>query len=278
MIGEKIKKLRVDNQLTQKELAEKLFVTSQAVSRWENNEVEPSINTIVEIAKIFNVPTDTLLDVHIEKEETITTEIVYKDAPKQHLALCEHCNSPIYNKENIKRITKDKVSHILCPSCHVKHLAEQKKARDLKVQELVNAGIKRRVLSFIFGGLAAAILIAIGIFCLVKGSSDSAIVYFVLSVMAFTAISNLILNNNFVDDMFFTICTWGVVKFPGVIWSLSFDGFMFLIAVKLLFWVLGIIFGLLACAFAVVVTAIVSPFVYPYSIIKNFRHPELVWE
>ena len=50
MIGEKIKSLRLENSLTQKELAEKLYVTAQAVSRWENNEVEPSISTIAEIA------------------------------------------------------------------------------------------------------------------------------------------------------------------------------------------------------------------------------------
>ena len=46
MLGEKIKALRSENALTQKDLAEKLYVTAQAVSRWENNEVEPSINTI----------------------------------------------------------------------------------------------------------------------------------------------------------------------------------------------------------------------------------------
>ena len=46
MLGEKIKTLRSKNSLTQKDLAEKLYVTAQAVSRWENNEVEPSITTL----------------------------------------------------------------------------------------------------------------------------------------------------------------------------------------------------------------------------------------
>ena len=36
MLGEKIKALRANSSLTQKDLAEKLFVTAQAVSRWEN--------------------------------------------------------------------------------------------------------------------------------------------------------------------------------------------------------------------------------------------------
>lgn len=50
MLGDKIKDLRMKNSLTQKYLAERLFVTAQAVSRWENNEVEPSITTLTERA------------------------------------------------------------------------------------------------------------------------------------------------------------------------------------------------------------------------------------
>ena len=42
MLGDKIRELRTQNNITQKELSEKLFVTAQAVSRWEKNEVEPS--------------------------------------------------------------------------------------------------------------------------------------------------------------------------------------------------------------------------------------------
>ena len=53
MIGANIKKLRMQHGMTQKNLADKLFVSAQAVSRWENNEVEPSISTILELAKIF---------------------------------------------------------------------------------------------------------------------------------------------------------------------------------------------------------------------------------
>ena len=60
MIGENIKKLRASKGWTQKELAEKLFVTAQAVSRWENNEVEPSATTLYEMSKIFEVSIDEL--------------------------------------------------------------------------------------------------------------------------------------------------------------------------------------------------------------------------
>ena len=55
MIGQNIRRLRTEKQMTQKALADKLFVTAQAVSRWENGEVEPSLSTVTEIARIFNV-------------------------------------------------------------------------------------------------------------------------------------------------------------------------------------------------------------------------------
>lgn len=63
MIGDKIKELRSNNKMTQKELAEILYVTPQAVSRWENGIVEPSLATVIEIAKIFHINTDELLGV-----------------------------------------------------------------------------------------------------------------------------------------------------------------------------------------------------------------------
>lgn len=63
MIGDKIKELRVKSNMTQKDLAEILYVTPQAISRWENGKVEPSLATVVEIAKFFHVNTDELLEV-----------------------------------------------------------------------------------------------------------------------------------------------------------------------------------------------------------------------
>lgn len=61
MLGDRIKKFRLEKGLTQKDLADKLYVTAQAVSRWENNEVEPSVKTITEIAILFDVSVSKLI-------------------------------------------------------------------------------------------------------------------------------------------------------------------------------------------------------------------------
>jgi transcriptional regulator with XRE-family HTH domain len=52
-LGKKIKELRTKQGLTQNELAEKVFVSYQAVSQWENGTTNPDINTIVNNAKTY---------------------------------------------------------------------------------------------------------------------------------------------------------------------------------------------------------------------------------
>ena len=65
-IAEKIKKLRKDNNMTQEDLAEKLNVSRQTISKWETNVVIPDADNIVSICKLFNITTDELLDYKVE--------------------------------------------------------------------------------------------------------------------------------------------------------------------------------------------------------------------
>lgn len=53
--------LRTKNGLSQDELAEKVFVTRQAVSRWENGDTVPNTETLKLLSKLFNVSINTLL-------------------------------------------------------------------------------------------------------------------------------------------------------------------------------------------------------------------------
>jgi transcriptional regulator with XRE-family HTH domain len=56
-----IYELRTKKGLSQEELAEKIFVTRQAVSRWENGETTPNIDTLKLLSKLFDVSINTLL-------------------------------------------------------------------------------------------------------------------------------------------------------------------------------------------------------------------------
>jgi len=56
-----ILELRTKNGLSQEELAEKIYVTRQAVSRWENGETIPNTETLKLLSKLFDVSINTLL-------------------------------------------------------------------------------------------------------------------------------------------------------------------------------------------------------------------------
>ena len=59
--SKRIKKLRKKKGMTQLELAEKVYVTDKAVSKWETGEGNPEITILIELAKVFEVSLDYLL-------------------------------------------------------------------------------------------------------------------------------------------------------------------------------------------------------------------------
>ena len=61
MLNERIRQLREARGMTQVELAAELCVTKQAVSNWENNNIQPSVETVVALADFFGVSVDDLL-------------------------------------------------------------------------------------------------------------------------------------------------------------------------------------------------------------------------
>ena len=78
-IGNKIKKLRQENGLTQEDLAEQLGVSFQAVSRWENSTTYPDITLLPIIANMFDVTIDYLLDMDSYKTKEEIDKILEND-------------------------------------------------------------------------------------------------------------------------------------------------------------------------------------------------------
>ena len=72
MFGEKLRKLRLQFGWSQVQVAEKLNVSKQTVSNWENNNVLPSIDLLLRIASLFSCSTDYLLDIEHRRYIEIT--------------------------------------------------------------------------------------------------------------------------------------------------------------------------------------------------------------
>lgn len=60
-VNTSIKKLRMERNMTQDQLAEQLHVTRQAVSNWENGKTQPDIDTLTQLAEVFNVSAEQII-------------------------------------------------------------------------------------------------------------------------------------------------------------------------------------------------------------------------
>lgn len=65
-IKDTIAQIRTENGLTQEEMARQLFVTRQAVSRWENGETTPGIDMVKLICTTYQVPLERFFDMPLE--------------------------------------------------------------------------------------------------------------------------------------------------------------------------------------------------------------------
>ena len=74
--GNKIKALRRKMNLTQEELAERLNISFQAISKWETNASLPDVTMLPVLANFFNVTTDELLGVDLAKKQAKIDEII----------------------------------------------------------------------------------------------------------------------------------------------------------------------------------------------------------
>ena len=91
--------IRERNGLTQAEMAEHLFVTRQAVSRWECGDTQPGIDTLKLIAAEFHVPIEKLLDMPLQ-------------------AVCQSCGMPFYQEKDHGTEADGSLSADYCSWCY----------------------------------------------------------------------------------------------------------------------------------------------------------------
>lgn len=89
-LADKILNLRKTNGMSQEDLADKLKVTRQAVSRWEMGTAQPDTPNVLQLSKLFGVTTDFLLNDDYESEHSIPivneTETIRKTEANRQLA------------------------------------------------------------------------------------------------------------------------------------------------------------------------------------------------
>lgn len=98
-ICEILKNLREKNSLTQEQMAERVMVTRQAVSRWENGETQPNTETLKILSREFGVSINTLLG-----------------APR--MLVCQCCGMPLQEDDVISREPDGSFNEDYCKWCY----------------------------------------------------------------------------------------------------------------------------------------------------------------
>ncbi len=109
MDGRKIIKYRVDNCISQSELAEKLHVSRSTLSRWENNKLDPTEEDMERIRALFG---DSYLEDSAEIEEKDTDSVIRETSDRIDSILYQvskiEANQSSFDDEKIKTIIRHK--------------------------------------------------------------------------------------------------------------------------------------------------------------------------
>lgn len=89
-LGEKIKKLRNNANISQEDLAEQIGVSRQIVTKWENDAGLPDIQNLKKIAKVFDISIDELLDY---KDELFEKDILEEKYSLEGITKTGKCRS-----------------------------------------------------------------------------------------------------------------------------------------------------------------------------------------
>lgn len=120
-LGEKLFKLRKSKNLTQDEVAEKLEVTRQTISKWETNQSTPDFDKIVPLCNLYGITPNELLtgEEQVEKENSNNKEETDWNEAKKHL-FTRGKDDPEDNYENMtKTQIKQKSAKVVSTSIFI---------------------------------------------------------------------------------------------------------------------------------------------------------------
>ena len=315
-LGQKLSFYRKKQGLTQQQLGEQINVTAQAVSKWENDQAEPDLRTLMKLSELYGTTLDALVseneldaaDAALFKElnaEDLATmvsenirEQMKEDAPPHTVGFCTACGIAV-TKENLGTNTPK----VLCRACKeaaelreaeekarrqeaekqrmAADAAAKKKAEQQK-QAVRTKRTKRLITVSIFSAIFPIFWFCIGIANAIEHHDLSDAVFGLVSSLFMFAFISLLFFEGPVRDVIIG-CAGTSIHWPGLIFEWSLDGFIWLIGMKLLFAALGFLAFLFMLFLGLALGFIIAPFVYPFflaSYIKEIKSATEVsnWE
>jgi len=286
-LGQKLKELRSSKGLTQKELADRLHVSFQTVSKWENGENEPDIATLKELASLFNCSVDYLIGSEGNSEPTPVEATKTIVVHQKELHVCAKCGKDIPEDElvaedNVRKVRHGRMTRTVSngQTFYHKDCYEELKKERIEAEEAKRAYKAHRAKKLSFGwgiaGGAVALIISLLIFLLVPAMKEAlhpgiAVLFSVIISYAIFAMLYCIITGSYIGEVF-VWCSSLSIRFPGLIFSWDLEGFAWLIAMKILFAILGFLVGIFTLAFAIVFSAALGSVSFPFVLIHNVNN------
>lgn len=288
--GQKLKKLRTEKNLTQKDLADQLHVTFQTVSKWESDINEPDFSTLKEIAKLLDCSIEYLFSdeeeqpkqdvveetpapieqvtktIIIHQKEMHVCECCNKDIPEDDLAMEQICTRPA---------GRGHAAEYRQGYYHKKCLADlQKQRAETAARIRKEKASKAKKLSFGWGIAGGVVALGISLWIFLSNTQyfhpALGVLFSILAGYAIFAMLYCIISGSYIGEVF-GWCASASIRFPGLIFSWDLEGFIWVICMKIFFSICAFLFGLLALGFAIVFSATLGFFSFPFVLIHNIH-------
>src|SRR5690554_5264794 len=259
--GNVIAKYRKSLNLTQKQLAEKLYVSPQAVSKWEKNQSQPELATIKTLADLFNITLDQFFE---EGEKDSATD------QTRHENTCIVCLNP-FDQTNMV----DTEDGRMCEACHSELASETEALEKAKLDKPTVTKFKNLngIIPYYIGWGSGVVLLIVTLLSY-NGSSELGLGEHILASVLVALLGMTFITQMFLDtwlrDFLFDFVGRSF-RMPGVIFELSIDGVIRLILVKILLGLLAFLISSVVFLFGLALTIAISPITYTIDLITRLR-------
>ncbi len=256
-IGQKLKYLRNEKGVTQKDLADELNVSFQTVSKWESDINEPDISTLRKLATYFECSLDYLLVEENDNPNVNVTNNSLESSSSNELNK-ELSNTAVdsYNDSN------NKVEEIVVSSDSPKNVEE----KDTHARWVC------------YGWSIAAGLVTLGLLLWATLSypewfgmgTGAAITTSIVGGYAIFGMIYCILSGSYLGDVF-EWCASRSIRWPGLIFEWSIDGIIWVICMKIFFAIIGFLVGVVMLILAIILCMLLGGVSFPFVLIHNIR-------
>ncbi len=285
-LGEKISQLRKERNLTQAELGNELGVTYQAVSKWERDDSMPDFDMISKLAKLFGVSISYFengSELCEQDEEDSVQDDEYGGqgvaaADSQILGVCTVCGKYI-NKDTVG---EESPKLICIDCCEARQEQAERDERALIEKERRDRSAlswqftKRSIIASVVAGIISILFLVGGII-----SKDELLHDFATGEFVGLLIAVFVTIFTWVFQLFFygavrsvTLAGMFFIRLPGIIFSADLDGLIFLIAMKILFFIISAVVFIGAMVVTSIAAMVVSLFTFIPVIFKIIRRNE----